>query len=53
MVGFKAVVPLAAGQTAPPLAAQLQLQPAMPAGRGVASTAPAADTAELLLAVKL
>ena len=51
MVSFSAALPEATGHTAPPLAVQVQLQLAMPAGSGSATTAPLAGALPLLVAV--
>ena len=49
-VSFKSPVPLAFGQTAPPLAAQVHVWLAIPIGVGSDTTVPAALTLPVLLA---
>ena len=49
-VSFNAPLPLAFGHAAPPLAAQVQLWLAIPAGTGSDTTVPEASTAPVLLA---
>ena len=51
MVWLKGRLPEALGQTALPVAEQVQLPEVMPAGRGSATTVPSAATAPVLVAV--